>query len=319
MTIPRTTAVMAVIALALQAGARAQDDAQDPGPEAGPTWSEMLTQLGLESGEVTVEGGKATIDLPEGWHYLQPEGARFIVERIWNNPPDPDTLGLLTPPEFESEDEGSPSWAIIVSYDDEGHVDDGDAAGIDYDDLLATMQEGTEASNEARSAAGYGTIELRGWAERPSYDSASKKLYWAKHLRFTEPTGESGDALNYDVRILGRRGTLVLQAVAGMEELDAVRRGVRAILPAVDFVDGERYGDYQEGVDPLVVGGIGALIGGKLLLKGGFLKILLGLWKPIAIGLAAVGAFLMKLFGGKSKPAPQRRRRAAVATADDAE
>ena len=60
--------------------------------------------------------------------------ARWIVEEYWGNPPSTGTLGLVTPPGFEKDDETA--WAIIVSYDDEGHVEDDDAASIDYDEML---------------------------------------------------------------------------------------------------------------------------------------------------------------------------------------
>ncbi|MGA0869117.1 MAG: DUF2167 domain-containing protein, partial [Planctomycetota bacterium] len=89
-----------------------------------------------------------------------------------------------------------------------------------------------------------------------------------------------------------------LRAVADMSELGEVREGVKTVLPAVEFVEGERYEDYRDGIDPLVAGGIGALIGGKLLAKGGFLKLIAGLWKPIALGLVAVGAFVMRILRG---------------------
>ncbi|MGA1608382.1 MAG: DUF2167 domain-containing protein, partial [Planctomycetota bacterium] len=180
----------------------------------------------------------------------------------------------------------------------EGHYDDSDAASVDYGELLSAIQQDALDSNEERAAQGYDTVRIVGWAEPPSYDANQKKLYWAKHIRFTTPGGESTDGLNYDVRVLGRRGTLVLRAVADMSELGEVRDGVQTILPAVEFVEGERYEDYRDGIDPLVAGGIGALIGGKLLAKGGFLKLLVGLWKPIALGFVAIGAFVMRILRG---------------------
>ena len=244
-------ALLAAVPLTAQEGdAAPEGGAQDP----GNSWSQFFQSLSPETGTVTVQGGKAEIDLPEGWHYLQQQSARRVVEDLWGNPPDPSTLGLLTPPRFESEDEGTPTWAIIVSYDDEGHVPDDDAADIDYADMLTTLQEGARAENPAREKQGYEAIEIVDWAEQPHYDATEKKLYWAKHLRFGRGA-EAQEVLNYDIRILGRRGTLVLQAVAGMDELEDVRQGAKALLPHVDFVEGERYADYQEGVDPLVVGG----------------------------------------------------------------
>ena len=75
-------------------------------------------------------------------------------------------------------------WAVILTYVDDGHVDDSDATEIDYDDMLKDMKEGTEDNNDARKEAGYAAVHLIGWAEPPRYDAATKKLYWAKELNF---------------------------------------------------------------------------------------------------------------------------------------
>jgi uncharacterized membrane-anchored protein len=47
--------------------------------------------------------------------------------------------------------------------------------------------------------------------------------------------------LNYNIRILGRRGVLVLNAVAGMNQLAAIRNETGNILPAVEFNEGHPY------------------------------------------------------------------------------
>ncbi len=273
--------------------------AQDSEPQG---WEGVIGALNKQTGTVTVQGDKVTIDLPEGWQYYHQKEARFIVEEAWGNPPDGTTLGLVTLAGFEMDD--GPQWAVVVSYDDEGHVEDSDAATTDFNGMLASMQEGVEEANKERAGQGYEPIKLLGWAEPPHYDSAQKKLYWARNIQF----GAAGDpnqsmVLNYDVRVLGRRGTLVMSAVAGPEDLAEVTISCKELLATTQFVAGERYEDYQEGIDPVVAGGIGALIAGKLLLKGGILKFLLALWKPLAIGLVVVGGFFVKMLGGRKSSA----------------
>ena len=54
------------------------------------------------------------------------------------------------------------------------------------------------------------------------FDSAQKKLYWAKELRFD---GSPETTLNYNLRILGREGVLVLNAVAEVSQLSEVAIG----------------------------------------------------------------------------------------------
>src|SRR6185295_16936245 len=100
-------------------------------------------------------------------------------------------------------------WAVVLSYIDDGHVDDADARKIDYKDLMADMKKSTDESNEERKKAGYGSIKLVGWATEPRYDSSTHKMYWAKELEF----GGEQHTLNYDVRVLGREGVLPMNAV----------------------------------------------------------------------------------------------------------
>ena len=55
---------------------------------------------------------------------------------------------------------GPDSWGVLIDYEAMGWVDDADAASIDYDDLLAEMQEGTRAEAEERREMGLDGIEL---------------------------------------------------------------------------------------------------------------------------------------------------------------
>ena len=43
---------------------------------------------------------------------------------------------------------------MFLTYDDDGHIDDSDAAEIDYDDMLKDMKEGTEDDNERAQEGG---------------------------------------------------------------------------------------------------------------------------------------------------------------------
>jgi uncharacterized membrane-anchored protein len=143
---------------------------------------------------------------------------------------------------------------------------------------------------------------LIGWAEPPRYDQAAHKLYWAKELSVV---GASEHTLNYDIRALGRRGVLSLNAVASMSQLQAIEREMREVLTFVEFNEGHRYGDYVAGVDKIAAYGIGALIAGKLAAKAGLFKLLLlfaaKFWKLLAVAAAAVGAVVKKLLSGRKK------------------
>lgn len=274
------------LAFAFTAVLSAAAVAQDP-----PT-----RELDFQTGKVEVQGGVATIDLPDGWSYLQSRDARYVVEDVWGNPPDPSVHGLVLPPRF-GEDDG-PTWAIIVGFVREGYVSDEDAAGIDYDELLAGMKESSEDENALRRREGYPTLEILGWAEAPHYDTAQRKLYWAKALQFE---GESVRTLNYQVRILGRYGFLEMNAVATVDELAEVAQGAKEILGATEFTSGNRYEEFDPGLDKVAAYGIGGLIAGKVLAKAGILKLLL---KPLLVVGAIGAAAFARVFGRKRKAAP---------------
>lgn len=184
-------------------------------------------------------------------------------------------------------------------------MDDAGAASIDYNKMLEEMQESAAETNAEREKQGFDPVTLIGWAEPPSYDAAAHKLYWAKELAFGQ--GEE-HTLNYNIRVLGRRGVLVLNAVSHMRQLDSIRTEARAILSAVDFNEGHRYSDYLPGTDKAATYGIAGLIAGATAAKAGFFKVLLaGLLaakKAVAVGVLALVALVKKLLGrGGSKEA----------------
>ncbi len=251
--------------------------------------------LEFHTGTVTVEGGMATIQLPDGYSYLQADQARFVVETLWGNFPDPTVLGLVVPPDLPDGEEAG--WAIIVSYVDDGYVADSDAASMDFNELLTEMQRDADAESASLREQGFAAAQRLGWAEPPHYDSAEKKLYWAQRLLFD---GDAVPTLNYNVRILGRRGFLVLNAVADDGMLSTVSTGSRSILAATEFTAGNRYADFDSSLDKVAAYGIGGLIAGKLLIKAGLFKLLL---KPLIIVMVLFGGVFTKIFkrGGRKR------------------
>lgn len=283
--------------LAVSSAAFAQDDGQAKAKQ-------FVQSLQFRSGEIAVPQAQAHFRLGSEFRYLDKPDARRVLEEFWGNPPDDDVLGLVVPAATPLDSEQS--WAVVVTYSDEGYVTDEDAAKIDYAKLLAELKQGTEEENAERKKAGYETVDLVGWAVPPRYDGDAKKMYWAKELAFE---GSEQHTLNYDIRVLGRRGYLSLNAVSGMGELDTVRAGMQQLLPMTEFDDGARYADYDADTDKLAGYGIATLIGGGIAAKAGlFAKLgalLLGLKKlliPLVLVVLAFGKKLLGLFGrGKNE------------------
>jgi uncharacterized membrane-anchored protein len=267
--------------------------------QEGPsvTREEFEAKLGYQTGTITLPNGLATIRLPASFRFLGQEGARRLLTDAWGNPAAAaeDVIGMLIP---SATSPLSPEgWGVVITYDEDGYVDDDDAAGMDYTKLLKEMQASAQESNEERKKLGAEPVTLVGWAEPPSYDASSHKLYWAKDLVF----GSNEDhTLNYNIRILGRRGVLVLNAVASLDQLPVIRGETRSLLAAVEFNDGHRYTDYLPGTDKAAAYGITGLIAGATAAKAGLFKVLwvgiLAFKKAIFAGVVALVYGLKRLF-----------------------
>ena len=219
----KPAALLCLFALFLSPAVRAQDDA--PEKAALAKAMKLADALKYQDGEVTLRGDLAKLKLPRELRYLGPDDAATVLERIWGNPPSrAKTLGLLVPASIPII--APNSWAVIITYEEDGYVKDDDATKINYDDLLKQMRADVKAGNAEREKQGYDSIELVGWAATPRYEAAAKKMYWAKELKFERAPENT---LNYNIRVLGRRGVLVLNAVAGMAQLPDIEAATPSI------------------------------------------------------------------------------------------
>jgi len=276
-----------------------------PGDEAASQQAEqqLVASFTPQEGKVNLPGGIATLDLPASFRYLTPADSARLLE-AWGNPPGTVSLGMIVPAGVNPM--SAESWGVVITYDKDGHVKDDDADGIDYTKLLKEMQEALEESNAERKKQGYRAMTLIGWAEQPHYDKASHKLYWAKEL---QSEGEAHHGLNYNIRVLGREGVLVLNAVASLDQLDRIKTEMQQVTSFTNFTDGNRYADFNGSTDKVAEYGIAALVAGGMAAKLGFFgklfALLLAFKKLILIGVAAVGSAVWKFFKReKAAPAP---------------
>jgi uncharacterized membrane-anchored protein len=273
----------------------AQDD-YELTPEQQQALAKMRSiweSLDRQTGRIPLGDNLATLNVPGAFYFLDSADAQRVLIDLWGNPPAEPPLGMLFPADstpFERD-----AWAVTIEYSDDGHVSDADAAQIDYDGLLKDMRSDIRDENPSRTKAGYEPIELVGWAEPPKYDGASRKLYWAKELRF----GDSPETtLNYEIRALGRTGVLSMTFIAGTSQLREINRQRETVLSMAAFNQGNRYEDFDASYDKVAAYGIGALIAGKVAAKAGLFAAGLLLLKKFGV-LAVVGiGALWRRFGG---------------------
>jgi len=292
-----------LVCLALgSAGAAPGNDAAGQQQAQQQSEQQLVSSFQPQEGKITLPGNIATLDLPANFRYLSVADSARLLE-AWGNPPGAETLGMIVPAGVNPM--SNESWGVVITYDKDGHVKDDDADGIDYSKLLKDMQEGLAESNAERKKQGYRAMTLVGWAETPHYDKAAHKLYWAKEL---QSEGEAHHGLNYNIRVLGREGVLVLNAVASIDQLGQIKTEMQKVTAFTNFTAGNRYADFNGSTDKVAEYGIAALVAGGVAAKLGFFgklfALLLAFKKLIIVGFAAVGSGIWKFFKREKKVAP---------------
>ena len=293
------TALLCLTLSGLTAAAPAEEKAAAPEMTA----EQFLAQLHLQRGKITLPGGIATLDLPANFRYLSPTDAERVLVDAWGNPPGMVSLGMIVPAKTSVLERDS--WGVIVTYEKEGHIKDDDADSIKYDELLKDMQASVLDNNAERKKQGYPGIHLMGWAEKPSYAKDTHKLYWAKDLMV-----DGGEhSLNYNVRVLGREGVLNLNAIASMQQIEAIKKEMQQVTAFTEFTEGNRYTDFDSKTDKVAEYGLAALVAGgvasKLGLFGKLLALLLAFKKVLLLAVVGGGAAIVKFFTGKRKEKQQ--------------
>lgn len=296
----------ALVALCLSSPGWAADEPKlTPAEQAeADRLSGILKSLKPRHGDVALPGVGAHLKLGEAYYFLDKADARKVIVDAWGNPPAnaDGVLGMVLPEGKTPYD----SWGAIVTYDATGFVDDKDAQSTNYDEMLKQVHDGEDSINAERKKAGFQTIHVVGWAQPPSYDGVRHSMVWARDIQFG---GDEVDTLNYDVRLLGRRGVLSLNMVSTMPELTAVRDDARRLAQTANFDAGAGYGDFNPasddkaayGVAGLVAAGLGVAVAKKVGLIG---VILLFAKKGIVLIVAAFGVianWFRGLLGGKRK------------------
>lgn len=282
-----------------------QADTANHSPNSDALAQNEMRNAGMEINRTKVIGpatadllGKAQLTVPAGYLFVPALAARQYLEAM-GNPEDNSVEGLLIPQD-ENQD-----WLMVISYNNEGHIDDEEAKDWDADGMLSSIKSGVEHSNEARTSRGFPALEVSGWIEKPTYDAAQQRLIWslAAHDQGT-PSGPQ-DLVNYNTYALGREGYFSMNMITDQRTVESLKPTAKTLLGQLHYVDGQRYSDFNPDTDQMAAYGIAALVGGGLAAKKlGLMAIIAAFFakffKIIVIALIAGGAGIRKFFGGKS-------------------
>jgi uncharacterized membrane-anchored protein len=232
-------------------------------------------------------GGRASIKVPAGYLFTGAPGTVKLMEAHGNLTSGTE-LGYLTPEDM--------NWFAVFEFDDCGYVKDDEKDKLDADAILKQMQEGQQQANKELAKRGMPTLEVLGWHTPPFYNPQTNNLEWA--IRLASQGG--GQTINYKTKLLGRRGVMDVVLVCDENQLATVVPEYQKLLKGYTFTKEENYASFTKGDKVAEYGLTGLIVGGGLLVaaKSGLLA---KLWKPIAIGLLAIGAFFKRIFTGRSK------------------
>jgi uncharacterized membrane-anchored protein len=241
----------------------------------------LKARLTPMTGIIKLPESNVTLKLDSKYYFLPADQARTVIVQAWGNPESvaEGVLGIVFPAGKSFLDE---TWGAVITYEATGYVPDEEAAGQDYDDMIKQVQLDENGLNQARSKDGYTTQHLVGWAQKPTYDAGHHTMIWARQINFG---GQKNDTLNYDIRILGRRGVLSVNMVDIMPRLALVNRDASLLAQKVGFDAGSSYADFDAETDAKADYGVAGLVAGGL-----------GLVAAKKLGLIAIAAAFGKKF-----------------------
>jgi uncharacterized membrane-anchored protein len=288
-----STLFACLIAGSMARAQKAESDAPPTEAEIKKAQQEMLDEIekfGWSREGKGQLGNKAVVEIPKGYRFTKATGTQKMLQ-MYDNIPSNRELGMLTT-------EGLGPW-IIFEFDETGYVKDDDKDELDADSLLKTLREGQEAGNVRRREMGIEELELLGWAVPPRYNSLTHNLEWATRVRSKNGGGES---INYNTRLLGRKGVMEVALVCGPDELDRLIPEYQSIMSGYQYTEGESYAEYREG-DKVAQYGLAALVAGGAAVAAGkmglFAKLsglIAKLGKGIIVVVIALGATIKKLY-----------------------
>lgn len=261
-------------------------------PRSALTQESSLSQLPWQFGPTTGKlGSRASIEVPKGYAFLGPEGTRQL-NVLMQNPDSGEDSYTFAPEDM--------TWTAYFQFSETGYIKDNES--LDANEILSSVRAGTNQANVERRKNGWDELNVVGWSFEPKYDSSTKSLEWAI-LAETEKSKQQ--IVNYNTRLLGRKGVMEVVVVATPQDLNQSIAAFKGLLPGYDFASGEKYSEFKPG-DHVAEYGLAALITGgaaAVATKKGFFgaiaAFLAAAWKFVLAGLVGLGAWLKSLFSRK--------------------
>lgn len=261
-------AVIVVLGLMLSVVAHAQN----------PDFESVNWQEGPSIGNLA---DVAQVRIPAGYVFTEANDTRILMEAM-QNPTSGNEVGFIAPASLD--------WFVVFEFHDIGYVRDDEKNSLDAEAMLEAIKKGTEVANKERRRRGWPILTVLGWEQRPHYNEITHNLEWA-----IRGESEGNLVINYNTRLLGRRGVIRVTLVTDPAALSAILPKFKKLIAEFQFKQGQKYAEYRQGdkvakygLTALVVGGTSAVA-----VKTGLFK---WIWKGLVAGFLAFLAFLKRLF-----------------------
>jgi uncharacterized membrane-anchored protein len=242
---------------------------------------------------------QATLKLPAKYFFVPKAEAARALRALGNVVNDTDLIGLIVG------ERQSDQWIVVIRYIKEGYIRDDDARNWNADELLKNIKEGVEETNKDRVARGFPEMQVIGWVEPPGYDDATHRLVWSMLAKDKDQADNVPKGINYNTYALGRDGYFSLNLLSNSARIANDKTAAHELLADLDYNTGKRYEDFSATTDRIAEYGLAALIGGIAVKKLGLLALgaalVLKFAKPIFVGVALVGAGVMRFFRRKPR------------------
>ena len=298
----------AILLFLLAAPAFAQSPAPTPEPalastqadreqEAKASWQAAM-QAGTKGPADVALLDQARLHLPPNMIFVPSEPAARLL-RAWGNRVQQSPAGVVVGTRQEDD------WAVVVRFVKEGYIKDGDAKDWNADELLKSIREGNDETNEERRGRGFPELAITGWVVKPTYDAATHRLVWSLGQKKKDTPGDAADGINYNTYALGRDGYFSLNLLTNPADVEHDRVAASALLAGLDYDAGKRYADFNESTDHVAEYGLAALVGVVALKKLGIIALgaafVLKFAKIGVLALAGIGAVVSRVVRGRRK------------------
>ena len=151
-------------------------------------------------------GDIAEISIPAGYVFADGNDTRVLMENAHNITSGRE-LGLVAPANF--------AWFVLFEFNETGYIRDEERNSLDADAMLKNIQQSTEKANVERIKRKWPTMTVAGWMQPPRYNQDTHNLEWAINAQ-----SEGGPVTNWNTRLLGRRGVMMVTLVEAPERLE---------------------------------------------------------------------------------------------------